>query len=179
MSERESRRRCYAQSGYSLIEVLIAMAILSVVMLSILTLFVMARRNVYSGQQMSRANAVATRVLEDLSYMTADEVRTNFSLTDATALTSPCLQAGGVTYNNCAVLRTSDATTPDYVTRWKELVQQPRFADGYVALVVTPTGGTAGNVFTTAQFIRLNVVVGWSEMQRNRVVAMSTAKPQR
>lgn len=167
-----------AQHGYNLIELLVAMAILSVVMLSILSLFVMARRNVASGQQMSRANAVATRVLEDLSYMTAEEVLTNFGLDDSDALSSPCLTAGGVTYNNCVALKTTDATLPDYVSRWKTLMQSPTFQTGWVALVVTPDG-PSGTHFSAADFIRLNVVVGWDEMQRSRVVAMSTAKPQR
>lgn len=179
MIERRARRRSRLQNGYSLIEVLVAIAILSVVMLSILSLFILARRNVYSGQQMSKANAVATRVLEDLSYMTADEVLTHFGLSDSTALSSPCLTAGGVTYNNCVALKTTDASPTEYVTRWKNVVNDLRFSDGRVALVVTPTGGASGTEFSDADFVRLNVVVGWSEMQRNRVVAMSTAKPQR
>jgi len=54
------------QSGYSLIEVLIAIAITSVVLLTVVTLFYMGRRNVYSGKQMTYAVSVGTRVLEDL-----------------------------------------------------------------------------------------------------------------
>src|SRR5436305_13111068 len=74
------------ESGYSLVEVLIAMAITSVVLLTVVTLFYMGRRNVYSGKQMTYAVAVGTRVLEDLSTMSADDLLGNFKIDDSTGL---------------------------------------------------------------------------------------------
>jgi prepilin-type N-terminal cleavage/methylation domain-containing protein len=70
------------QRGYSLVEVLIALAITSIVLLTVLTLFYMGRRNVYSGKQMTLASSVGTRMLEDLSTNSADDLRTNFVVTD-------------------------------------------------------------------------------------------------
>src|SRR5205814_7409807 len=72
------------QHGYSLIEVLIAMAITSVVLLTVVTLFYMGRRNVYSGKQMTYAVSVGTRMLEDLSAQTSSDVLSSFNVTDAT-----------------------------------------------------------------------------------------------
>ena len=69
-------------SGYSLIEVLIAIAITSVVLLTVITLFYMGRRNVYSGKQQTIAAASGTQILEDFSTMTAQDLGTNFSITD-------------------------------------------------------------------------------------------------
>jgi prepilin-type N-terminal cleavage/methylation domain-containing protein len=74
------------QRGYSLVEVLIALAITSIVLLTVLTLFYMGRRNVYSGKQMTLASSVGTRMLEDLSTNTADDLLTNFGVTDASTL---------------------------------------------------------------------------------------------
>src|SRR5258708_23511670 len=69
--------------GYSLLEVLVAIAITSVVLLTVLTLFYMGRRNVYGGKQMTQAVAVGTRIMEDLEVMTVAQFRTNFALTDS------------------------------------------------------------------------------------------------
>ena len=54
------------QAGYNLVEVIIALAVFGVVAMTIFTLFVMGRRNVYSGKQASQAVAVGTQVLEDI-----------------------------------------------------------------------------------------------------------------
>src|SRR5207237_889522 len=62
------------QSGYSLVEVLIALAITSVVLLTVVTLFYMGRRNVYSGKQMTYAVSVGTRMMEDLSSMSSADL---------------------------------------------------------------------------------------------------------
>ena len=70
-------------AGYSLIEVLIAIAITAVVLLTVVTMFYMGRRNVYSGKQMTVAASVGTRILEDLSTMTAQDLQTHFGLVDS------------------------------------------------------------------------------------------------
>jgi prepilin-type N-terminal cleavage/methylation domain-containing protein len=80
------------QSGYSLIEVLVAIAITSVVLLTVVTLFYMGRRNVYSGKQTTAAVSIGTRMLEDLSAMTAEDVLDNFAIDDNTARTTVNLQ---------------------------------------------------------------------------------------
>src|SRR5881394_1268744 len=57
------------EAGYNLVEVIIALAVFGIVAITIFTLFVMGRRNVYSGKQASQAVAVGTQVLEDLSSL--------------------------------------------------------------------------------------------------------------
>ncbi|HEX7807698.1 MAG TPA: prepilin-type N-terminal cleavage/methylation domain-containing protein, partial [Thermoanaerobaculia bacterium] len=83
MNKRKSER------GYNLIEVMIAMALLGTVLISIMTLFVMGRKNVYSGKEMTAAVSMNTRVSEDLSGMTVDEVYAAFGIdpTSTAALT--------------------------------------------------------------------------------------------
>src|SRR5882757_10282898 len=111
------------QRGYSLVEVLIAMAITSVVLLTVVTLFYMGRKNVYSGKQMTVAAASGTQILEDLSTMTAQDLGTNFNIDDNTTLGTVTLQnvvgapSGQVTFANSVGRDTSTAcslltTTP-------------------------------------------------------------------
>lgn len=168
------------QRGYNLVEVLVAMALLAVVMISIMSLFVLARRNIYSGKQMTKANSVATRVLEDLSYMTAAEVLENFALTDTTTLSTPCVTIGGTTYNACTVLATNVGTPVGYLGRWKTMIDGADVKGGVVRLVVTPTNATdTTKLFTTAAFVRLRVIVSWSEAGRSRSVTADATKPKR
>jgi prepilin-type N-terminal cleavage/methylation domain-containing protein len=104
------------QSGYSLIEVLVAIAITSVVLLTVVTLFYMGRRNVYSGKQTTAAVAIGTRIMEDLSAMTAEDIHTAFDIDDATTPTTVILENvygapdGKLTYNDSLARNTSVCT---------------------------------------------------------------------
>jgi prepilin-type N-terminal cleavage/methylation domain-containing protein len=88
-------------AGYSLIEVLIALAITSVVLLTVVTLFYMGRRNVYSGKQTTYAVSVGTRIMEDISGMAMSDLMgggttgsvSYFNVTDSTTL-NPVTVAG-------------------------------------------------------------------------------------
>jgi prepilin-type N-terminal cleavage/methylation domain-containing protein len=151
--------------GYSLIEVLIAMALLSTTILAIMTLFFMGRGNVYSGKQMSQGVAVATRVSEDISSMSVPDLYTAFNISDV----APVTAIGNVTVSPnggkitlpentyaSSVLRTTEpnpsaadggftatyAAANDaggYLTRWRNLmVNENKFTEPSVALVITP-----------------------------------------
>jgi prepilin-type N-terminal cleavage/methylation domain-containing protein len=95
-------------AGYSLVEVLIALAITSVVLLTVVTLFYMGRRNVYSGKQMTYAVSVGTRMLEDMSSLQSTDVLTAFNINDATTPGTVKVQGltaagyGYTTYTNSA-----------------------------------------------------------------------------
>jgi type II secretory pathway pseudopilin PulG len=170
--------------GYSLVEVLVAVAMMGVVLLSIVTLFFAGRRNVYNGKQMSAANAVATRVLEDLSLMSATDIITDFGLTDTTTLASNSV--GGVSYAG-SVLRDTKGTvngTTDpsgYLGRWQALVNsQSQFKNGRVVLVITPAQPILNtSPVITAQVVRLRGIVEWQEGVRRRSVTFDASKLQR
>ena len=171
------------EKGYSLVEVLIAATITGVVIMSIFTVITLAQRNVKSGKQMTAANAVATRVLEDLSLMSATDVVLNFGLDNATTLSSNTVN--GVAYPG-SVLRDTDATinaTVDpsgYLSRWQGLVGQATFRKGRVLLVITPANPRVnGEPVTTAQVIRVRGFVEWSEGIRRRRISFESSKLQR
>lgn len=156
--------------GYSLIEVLIAIAIMGSVFLSIVSLFYMGKRTVYSGKQMTQAVAVGTHVLEDLSQLPMSGVYNALNVTNATTLNT--YQINGVKYENVFLRGTAnptlevcggctttvpadlgaendpapaDVTINGFLTTWRnELQTNNKFQDGVVVLVLKPTDPAAG-----------------------------------
>lgn len=183
MRARAQNRRRSLEAGYSLIEVLIAVTITGVVMISIFTVITLARRNVYSGKQMTAANAVATRVLEDLSLMSATDVLLNFNIGDGTAFQANTV--GGVSYPLSVIRDTNgtiDATTDPsgYLTRWRAMVPTTAFPGGRVVLVITPANPSDNaKKSTTAQVVRVRGFVEWREGLRRRSVSFESSKLQR
>jgi prepilin-type N-terminal cleavage/methylation domain-containing protein len=186
MTSRTLRR---AERGYNLVEVLIAMGIVGSVLLGIFTLFVLGRKNVYSGKQMTRAVAVGTRVMEDLSVLTRGDVQRAFKLATGTATPPTPVALGtvnvaGQSYAN-SVLRLSTDTVNDvdgYLARWNALLSQQNFANGLVSIVITPIEPRTGFPAATtvnAPIYRIRVVVEWNEEARRRSVVLDTAKTDR
>jgi prepilin-type N-terminal cleavage/methylation domain-containing protein len=170
--------------GYSLIEVLIAIALLGTVLMGVLTLFVFGRRNVYSGKQMTHAVATSTRVMEDLSGMSKRAVLTAFGL--QTATTGDTITAFGQTFNNSFVRTTQTiSTTTDpsgFLSRWKaEMVDNNKFQNGVVTIVFTPTADPTNTParLTTGTIVKMRVFVSWGESQRARQIALDTLKIER
>lgn len=182
---RNNETRSGAQRGYSLIEVLIAIAILGTVIIGILTLFILGQRNVYSGKQMTHAVSTGTRVIEDLNTLSKTATLTAFGL--ATATTGTTITYGGETYENSFIRTTGDisATTDPsgFLQRWQdEMVNNNKFDNGIVTIVFTPTNDSAGNNparMTTGTVLRMRIFVTWREAARNRQVVLDSVKIER
>lgn len=172
MKERETRQR-----GYNLVEVLVAMGLLSTVLISIVTLFFMGRANIYSGKQLTRATSVGTSVTEDLSSLNPARTYEAFSI-DASTATEGAPKVGTTVYAD-AIIRTTDDLTPDaggYLARWAGLIPQERLADGRVTLVFQPRNLVDTADVTSARILRIKVIVEWNETRREREVVLETAK---
>ncbi len=172
MKERGTRQR-----GYNLVEVLVAMGLLSTVLISIVTLFFMGRQNVYSGKQLTRATSVATSVTEDLSPLNAARTYEAFSIVAATA-TEAAPKIGTTVYED-AIIRTTDDLTPDadgYLARWAGLIPKERLTEGRVTLVFQPRELVDASDVTTARILRIKVIVQWNESRREREVVLETTK---
>ncbi|HET8798107.1 MAG TPA: hypothetical protein VFO89_10495 [Thermoanaerobaculia bacterium] len=197
------------EGGYNLIEVMIAMGLLGTVLITIMTLFVMGRKNVYSGKEMTAAVSMSTRVSEDLSGLTVDEIYTSFGIsgTSTTALSGSAFNVTvdstgrkatlpANTYTGSFIRRTTDTLvttaggndTGGFLTRWKnEMDQNLRFADGAVNVVITPrnpdpplTGGSPTTLsVSTASVVRIRVLVRWMEESRPRQMIIDTVKTKR
>jgi prepilin-type N-terminal cleavage/methylation domain-containing protein len=180
MTMRNENGKLRSERGYSLIETLIAMAILGSVLLSVLTLFVWGRKNVYSGKQMTKAVAVGTRVMEDLSTLTRENVQDGLNLSTATLST---VTIDGKSYTN-SVKRDSTDTTNDtfgYLAKWNSLLTQQNFNNGLVTLVITPVDPLVVGApsITGSPIYRIRVYVQWKEEARRRSIVLDTTKVDR
>jgi len=181
------------QKGYNLVEVLVAMAVLGAVLLSVIGLFYMGRRNVYSGKQLTFANSVGTQVMEDFSSLNMTSLYDAFVITSTTSLSS--VTVNGITYPN-SLLRTTTTVSssteknpPGFLTRWKDAVNSPnRLQDPSVNIIMTPTtnGVTTSTLMTSTTpavpkpaIMRIRVVILWKEGQKTRSLTFDTVKTQR
>ena len=197
------------KEGYSLIEVLVAMAITSVVLLTVVTLFYMGRRNVYGGKQLTYAVSVGTRVLEDLSAMSASDLLTNFNINDSTAVTTVTVNgiagtgSGTFNFTNSAGRDTSTCTangspppafnctndTGLYLSSWNALIDPSKLTNGQVGVVITPRDVPATPPpactnppcpWTSARYLKIRAYVSWDEaLNRRRIAFFDTTKVNR
>ena len=194
------------EAGYNLVEVLIAMGLLSVVLLGVMTLFVLGRGNVYSGKQMTHIVSVGTRALEDLSGMTMDDIYTNFNIPDGTAIPPSVTVPGGLeqsTYNDSFLRSTNSIQTagvcrptqtivfnndPNGFLRnwWCQLQGTMPLPESSVNLVLTPRipdptiiptpALSVGPTTGTATVMRARVIIRWREGLRHRQMILDTMK---
>ena len=198
MSDCSRSRRLARQRGYNLVEVLVAIAMVGVVTLSVITLFFVARGNVYSGKQMTTATAIATQAMEDLSNLTLQGVYDAFNVATATTPAVGTYTIEGVTYTNVLLRSTasnvvtsppadiSQETTPTggtgLLTSWRALASS-RLANGSVTVVMFPqqpnTPILLANGNARAALLRIRIIVRWNEGRRRRTAVFDTFKTQR
>lgn len=191
-----------SERGYNLIEVIIAMAMLGGVILSIVGLFAVSRKQVHSGKQMTQATAAATNVMEDIQGMSASTIYSAFNITDAELAAvdiDPDDEYPGTDYDeyeNSVTRNTDDITAEtdpnDILQRWKNTLENKaadaaadeeaagpkRFNDGQIHLVLTPVEPPDGAAatFANAALTRVRIVVRWKEDLRPRQVVLDTVK---
>jgi len=189
------RTRTRAQAGYNLVEVLFALAVFGIVAITIFTLFVMGRRNVYSGKQNSQAVAVATQVLEDIAPLNKRALYNGaFGISDTASgsaitlprvygTTAPSWANAKIRSTNPNVMTSapSDISTEQtgLLTRWAGMVMQDKLLNGSVTLILIPTQDTASNSppqFGTSQLLQVRVYVRWEETGHQREVVLDTVK---
>lgn len=184
------------QQGYNLVEVIIATAMLGIVALTIFTMFVMGRRNIYSGKQASQAIAIGTQVLEDLAPMNKQMIYNGaFGIADTAtgaAVTLPRVSGLAAPSWTNARVRSTDPnimpsppvdistqnTPPGLITRWNSLIAG-KLTNPSVTMVLDPEVDTAGfspAQFKTAQLLHIRVFVRWTETGRPREVVLDTVK---
>jgi prepilin-type N-terminal cleavage/methylation domain-containing protein len=185
-------RRSRTERGFNLVEVLIAMALLGTVLMTILTLFYMGRKNVYSGKQTSVAVSIATHAMEDLSPRSKLDVLTAFNAGTAamgtvdidTTTTMSTDSYDGSIMRLSTTANDIDATKNDprgLLKSWSDSAKG-RLSQPLVAVVMTPQKPypvadalTAAN----ATVMRVRVIVRWNEGRRRREVILDTAKTAR
>jgi prepilin-type N-terminal cleavage/methylation domain-containing protein len=181
-----------SERGFNLVEVLIAMSLLGTVLMTILTLFYMGRKNVYSGKQTSVAVSIASHAMEDLSARSKLDVLTAFN---ASAAALGPVDIDGTTtmatdtYGDSIMRLSTNADDVDdtkndprgLLKKWSDEANS-RLGESLVAVVLTPQKPypvadpvTAAN----ATLMRVRVIVRWSEGLRRREVILDSAKAAR
>lgn len=182
------------KSGYSLVEVLIALAVFGVVAITVFTLFVMGRKNVYSGKQATQAVAIGTQILEDLGPYNKKKVYNGaFAISDtdtgAAVTLPPVSSAAAATFANARIRSTdpnivasppSDISTQStgLLDRWSAMLTD-KLTNGSVTLILIPERDTAGNSpeqFGTSQLLQIRIFIRWTETGRKREVILDTVK---
>ena len=174
-----TRPRRHCDAGFSLIEVLIAMALLSTVLLSVVTLFYLGRSNVYSGKQLTRATSVAVHANEDINALPATDLLDAFKIDKSVTATNNTV--AGVQYANSIVrsvnVDAGGANDPKgYLKRWQGYLTPDRVFKGDLTIVIMPSDYSDAADVTTARLLQVRIVTQWSERNRARTVVMDTAK---
>ena len=185
------------ESGYNLVEVIFATALLGIVSITIFTLFVMGRRNVYSGKQASQAVAIGTQVIEDLAPLNKKMLYNGaFGIADnatGSAITLPRVSGLATpTFTNARIRSTNpnivtgqadistQTTPPALLTKWSNLIAG-KLTNPSVTIILIPDQDTANPVnnpprFGTAALLHVRVFVRWTESGRGREVVLDTVK---
>jgi len=186
-------RRSRSQAGYNLVEVIIALAVFGIVAITIFTLFVMGRRNIYAGKQASQAVAIGTQVLEDLAPLNKKMIyNAAFGIADTdtgAAVALPRVSGSAAPSFANAKIRSTDpaiiasppadiSTNPTgFLTRWSGLLTN-KLTNASVTLILIPSQDTTNSPeqFGTSQLLQLRVFVRWTETGRQREVVLDTVK---
>ena len=188
----KAARERRGESGFNLVEVIVAMGLLGTVLVAIMTLFFWGRKHVYAGRQLTKANALGTRVIEDMSPLTKQDIYYGLFAINDTA-TGSSVSIAGVTYPNARIRSTdpnlipsppSDIQTqttggPNLIGKWTTQLGN-NLQNGSVTLIMQPkldpSNAAPNETFGGSQILRLRVLVMWNEASRRRSLAIDTVK---
>ena len=159
-------------SGFSLIEVVIALGMLDAVLLSIGGLFVIGSRTVRSGRASSESMAMAKKISEDMGGWGFTQLWGNFGLSGS----------GQTTYTIDCRTNTANGFCPG----WQTTIQGELGTTAYSTITLTSVTDAAGNtpVFvdaatgaTKARNVRVLITVFWTEITgRTRNIQLDTTR---
>ncbi len=186
---RNDALRVRAQRGFNLIEVLVAMAITAVVIVSVSALFFLGRQNVYSGKQATAAVSVATRITEDLTHMQRTDAYTQFNL--AAGPWSATTSVMGTTYSNCVVRSSANAADIDpaqndkggylnaWITKMNGNFNTPKITIIFMPRLDTVSPATDTGSVPQSNLLQIRAVIEWNEGLRHRSLIVDTVRTQR
>ncbi|MGH9866852.1 MAG: type IV pilus modification PilV family protein [Candidatus Polarisedimenticolia bacterium] len=149
----EARKRA---AGFSLVEVLVSMGLLSGILAAIAAMFVLAGACIRSGRHLTVATTLAQNVMDDLGPRPGEFGNPD---PDAVFASSDTRSAG---------------SAADLL--WG-LDVRSGLHEGFAVVSTTPLGGPlAPATFASAEGLRVRVTVGWAEMRRARSVTFEEVR---
>jgi Tfp pilus assembly protein PilV len=143
------------ETGFSLVEVVIAIGVLGGVLLSICSMFIMGGRQLKGGKTMTEATAIAHDIMETFDKISFNAMYTTFGAASTATTVS---------------ITTSTGT--NVITPWKPEVTR-KLENGVATATLDQIGGTN---FATAIGIKMTVTVTWNELGRSQTVTLSTIR---
>jgi prepilin-type N-terminal cleavage/methylation domain-containing protein len=147
-------KTAFSEQGFSLIEVIVALGLLAVVLMSVSGLFVQGGQTVNTGRDLTEATTLATDILEQTDKWAFSQLYTNFG-----------------------VAKTSGAFSVDSLTNTQAQTWQPgitaKLPNSQATITVTPLGGAT---FDVAEGVRLQVTISWTLKLRSRSVSLETVR---
>lgn len=145
------------ENGFSLIEVILALGLLSGVLISISSMFMLGGRQVKAGRTMTEATAICHDIMETFETL---------------SFQSLYLDLGAATTGTTA---TADSTTGGSILEpWQPEIDG-KLENGSATVTVTPLGPGTPN-FGAATAIRVVISVNWNELGRPKSVLMSSIR---
>lgn len=147
------------ETGFSLIEVTLALGLLATVLISIATLFIMGGKQVHQGKSTTSATALTHTIMERIDQLPYSETFTYFGGTAATAS-----------------LAIDTVTTGNNANQWQSEIAS-RLGPGAHALInVSPLGSASPLNMGSASALQVRVSVLWRELGRSRTVILQTIR---
>ena len=150
------------ERGFSLIEVVVALALLAGVLISIAGLFIIGARQVESGRESTEALSVARGIIEQINkwgfhqtyeLFGADGTATSYSF-DTRTITDP-------------------PTTG--MAKWQPMLND-KIPGSYATIAITSLGPGTPPTLDTTRAMRVVVTVRWAERLRQRQVQLATVR---
>jgi type II secretory pathway pseudopilin PulG len=153
-----NRRNTRAEeSGFSLIEVILAIGILAGVLISIGSMFALGGRQVKSGKTMTEATVLVQDIMEEFDKLSFNGLSTGLAATTSDRS------------------KTDDsANSGSPVEPWQAEIER-KLNNGSASVTILPIGPGTPN-FGTAAGIRLTVSLSWTELGRQQTVSASTVR---
>jgi len=145
------------EQGFSLIEVVLAIGVLSGVLLSIASMFIMGQRQVKTGKTITEATALAQDLMEAFDKQSFVALYTNL---------------GAATTDTTFTVLTTTTGSP--IAPWQTEIAR-KFNGGSGSVTIDPVGNGTPN-FGNCTGIKLTVVLSWNELGRVQSVRLATVR---
>lgn len=155
----EDVRRAGRQDGFTLVEVVLALALLGTVMISISGLFVLGIHQLKSGRGQSTALSVGRDVMEEMQGWHFDHLYAAFG------------------EDGSAASYVIDTRTNVFAGKWQTVLADDLAPGAYAEIEIESIsdGGIPPNL-DAARCIRLSVTVYWTEELRERRLSLATIR---
>lgn len=156
-------RRRRSEQGYSLVEVLVSMGLMTGVMVAVCSMFVLGGTYVKAGRQLTTATSLAQDMMEDINKQ---------------SYAGLYLMMQGASPDPNAQSVVSDTRTSGSVADglWGGDIRS-KLHKGFAVVTLVPVGGTVTPpTFASGEGIRVDVRLGWTELRRDRTVKVQSIR---